>query len=55
MSDGLPQGWATARISDVTERVPNFKPEDWPDKEFGYVDISSIDNSGFVITDVKRF
>jgi type I restriction enzyme, S subunit len=54
MSDELPQGWATARISDVTERVPNIKPEDSPDKEFGYVDISSIDNSSFVITDAKR-
>ncbi|MBI4324618.1 MAG: restriction endonuclease subunit S [Chloroflexi bacterium] len=55
MSDELPQGWATARISDVTERVPNINPEDSPDKEFGYVDISSIDNSNFVIADVKRF
>ncbi len=55
MSDELPQGWATAQISDVTERVPNLKPEDTPNKEFGYVDISSIDNSSFVITEVKRF
>ena len=55
MSGELPKGWATAQISDVTERVPNIKPEDSPDKEFGYVDISSIDNSSFVITDVKRF
>ena len=55
MSDELPQGWATARIADVTERVPNIKPEDYPDKDFGYVDISSIDNLSFVITDVKRF
>ena len=55
MSDELPNGWATGQISDVTERVPNIKPEDSPDTEFGYVDISSIDNSRFVITDVKRF
>ncbi len=55
MSDELPQGWAIARIADVTERVANIKPEDSPDKEFGYVDISSIDNSSFVITDLKRF
>jgi type I restriction enzyme S subunit len=54
MSDELPKGWATARISDVTERVPNIKPEDSPNKEFGYVDISSIDNASFVIKDVKR-
>src|SRR5207247_2193613 len=55
MSDELPKGWATARISDLTERVANIKPEDSPAKEFGYVDISSIDNSSFVITDVKWF
>ena len=55
MSDELPQGWASPQISDVTERVPNIKPEDSPAKDFGYVDISSIDNSSFVITDVKRF
>src|SRR6266851_2139115 len=55
MSDELPQGWAIARVADVTERVANIKPEDSPDKEFGYVDISSIDNSSFVITDLKRF
>src|SRR6266852_1199203 len=55
MSDELPQGWAIARIADVTEHVANIKPEDSPDKEFGYVDISSIDNSSFVITDLKRF
>ena len=55
MSDEIPMGWASAQISDVTEHVPNIKPEDNPDKDFGYVDISSIDNSSFIITDVKRF
>jgi type I restriction enzyme S subunit len=55
MNDELPQGWATAQIADVTARVPNIRPEDSPDKEFGYVDISSVDNSRFAITDVKRF
>ena len=55
MSDELPKGWASARIADMTERVPNIKPEDSPEKEFGYVDISSIDNSTFAITGVKLF
>ena len=54
MSDELPNGWATAQISEVTQRVPNIKPEDSPEKDFGYVDISSINNSSFVITDVKQ-
>jgi len=55
MKDELPQGWTSATISDVTERVPNAKPEDAPNKEFGYIDISSVDNSSFRITEVKRF
>lgn len=51
----LPDGWTWARISDITEKVPNVKPEDYPEKEFGYVDISSICNSTYRITEAKRF
>jgi type I restriction enzyme S subunit len=55
MSGALPKGWTTATIADVTKTVPNAKPEDSPENEFGYVDISAIDNSSFSITEVKRF
>ncbi|MEK6407472.1 MAG: restriction endonuclease subunit S [Acidobacteriota bacterium] len=51
----LADGWTWARISDITEKVPNEKPEDYPEKEFGYVDISSICNSTYRITEAKRF
>jgi type I restriction enzyme, S subunit len=51
----LPIGWTWVSISDITEKVTNVKPEDYPDKEFGYVDISSICNSTYRITEVKRF
>lgn len=55
MSNVLPDGWVWARIADVTERVPNVNPVvEHADKEFGYVDISAIDNSTFSIADVKR-
>jgi type I restriction enzyme S subunit len=54
MNHELPEGWARARIADVTEHVPNTNPEDCPEKDFGYVDISSIDNSSFAITEIKR-
>jgi len=53
VSDELPEGWARARIADVTERVANTNPHDHPDKVFGYVDISSIDNSSFTIAGIK--
>ena len=49
----LPEGWAWASLSDVTDPVPNIKPEDEPDREFNYVDISSICNETFRITDTK--
>lgn len=51
----LPVGWTWVKISDVTEKVTNIKPEDYPDKEFGYIDISSICNSTYRITEVKSF
>ena len=34
--------------------IPNARPECYPEKEFGYVDISSIDNKAFRITESKR-
>ena len=55
MIDELPHGWVVTRLEDLTERIANVKPENWPEKEFRYLDISAIDNSRFIITDVKRF
>lgn len=55
MSDELPQGWTSANIADVTQHVANVRPEISPEKDFGYVDISSIDNSSFSIKEVKQF
>ncbi len=54
MNDTLPDGWTRATIKDVTEPVPNIKPDSEPDRMFGYVDISSIDNRSFTITGVKK-
>lgn len=51
----LPEGWKHVLLSEVTIPVSNIKPEDEPDREFGYVDISSIDNRHFRIVDCKRF
>ena len=30
----LPEGWAWAAIADVTESVPNIKPQEEPNREF---------------------
>lgn len=53
MSDSLPPGWAWARIAEVVTRVPNIAPEREPEREFGYVDISSIDNARFTISGIR--
>lgn len=59
MSEGpdnkVPEGWVTVSLSDVTQSVPNVKPHDEPDREFGYVDISSICNETFRVMEPKRF
>jgi type I restriction enzyme S subunit len=51
----LPQGWAEVAISEITETIPNMKPEDEPEREFAYVDISAVDNATFRVTETKRF
>lgn len=53
-TDGeLPEGWASAVLAEVVEPVPNTKPEDEPNRLFHYVDISSIDNGSFRLTEPK--
>jgi type I restriction enzyme S subunit len=55
MSGRLPEGWTEVALADVTQRVTNVDPSMEPDREFGYVDISAIDNLSFRITGPKRF
>ncbi|MBL8754879.1 MAG: restriction endonuclease subunit S [Planctomycetes bacterium] len=57
MSDELPEGWAKAKLADVTTRVPNVKPESEPSREFAYVDISAVDRERNQIVEpsVRRF
>ena len=50
----LPKGWISATIADVTQDILNVHPERDPTKEFGYVDISSINNSNYTIEDVRK-
>ncbi len=51
----LPEGWSWALVSQVTVKVPNVSPQDNPKQAFGYIDISSIDNSKFRIVNQKSF
>ena len=53
----LPESWATVPLSAVVEAVPNTRPESEPTREFGYIDISAIDNRSFrvVDSDIRKF
>jgi type I restriction enzyme S subunit len=55
LEQSVPEGWARARLADVTLKVPNVKPAEEPERLFRYVDISSIDNESYKIADTKEF
>ncbi len=52
-ADELPEGWEEVTLSTIVIPVPNIKPEDEPNRTFHYVDIASIDNEQFRITETK--
>jgi type I restriction enzyme S subunit len=54
-ANALPDGWELTKIGEITQLVEKVKPADNPDKEFVYVDISSIDNSINTITEPKVY
>lgn len=51
----LPEGWTRVTLAEVVDPVPNVRPESEPEREFGYVDISSISNETFEIVGCRRF
>ena len=54
-NEELPEGWQQPTLADVTVKIPNAKPQSEPEREFCYVDISSICNRTFSITECKSF
>ena len=51
----LPTGWATTTLADICLPVNKVAPQSEPDKEFIYLDISSIDNSTFQVVGPKGY
>jgi len=51
----LPHGWTLTTLAEITQNVPNVRPEQNPTLEFGYVDISSVDNRNYHIATIKKF
>ena len=50
---GLPDGWEWKEINHVVVKTKNKSPKNNPEKEFTYIDISSINNSTFTIDTPK--
>lgn len=50
----LPEGWEWVRVEDITSKIESTNPENYPDKEFFYLDIDSVDNSQQKITNPKK-
>src|ERR1051325_785120 len=53
--DGLPRGWVWASIGEITESIQKISPEEHPETEFVYIDISSIDNTSNIVTEPKVY
>lgn len=51
----LPPNWAFSRIGDITLPVAKIDPQDDPDKNIAYIDISGIDNQANRIEETKFF
>ena len=49
----VPAGWTVANIGDVTSSIRTVNPREYPETEFKYVDIGSIDNASLTIVDPK--
>ena len=54
-NNGLPQGWKLVELGEIVEDVIKVQPNENPEEEFIYLDISSIDNSQNIIVSPKRY
>jgi len=50
----LPEGWEWKKIEDISVKVEAINPENFPEKEYFYLDIDSIDNTRQSITNPKK-
>src|SRR3990172_1841895 len=51
----LPLGWVWTTIGEITQAVEKIDPREKPGSEFAYLDISSIDNTTYRITEPKFY
>lgn len=52
--DKLPKGWKVAKIKSVVQKTETYNPQNSKDTIFNYIDIGSINNSAFKLTQPKE-
>jgi len=52
--DKLSNGWKIAKIKSVVQKTETYNPQNSKDSIFNYIDIGSIDNSSFKLTQPKE-
>jgi len=52
--DKLSNGWKVAKIKSVVQKTETYNPQNSQDSIFNYIDIGSIDNSAFKLTQPKE-
>lgn len=52
---GLPEGWRTVRLRDVTVQTEQLNPRREPSSEFDYVDVSGVSRDGLRILSTTRY
>ena len=47
-------GWKTVKLGEVLDKTENIDPTDFPEKEYDYIDVSSVSNKSFSIEETQR-
>jgi len=48
------KGWERKTIEEITDKTKNVSPDKFPDKEFTYIDVSSISNTTYSIISTQQ-
>jgi type I restriction enzyme S subunit len=51
----LPEGWVWTTVGKATQPVEKVQPKETPEWQFTYLDISSIDNQAYRVTEPKTY
>lgn len=47
-------GWKTVRIGEILDKTENIDPTSFPEREYDYIDVSSVSNKSFSVEETQR-